>query len=81
MGCRLTSSAGTFAIRDNLSIPVRFFLYNGANVFSHRNTSLVIFVFILMVSIVLRPTPFFPVSVVERRAFLGGSHCHAFRDA
>jgi hypothetical protein len=43
MRCRLTSSAGTFAVRDHLSIPIRFLLYNDTNVFSHRNTSFVIF--------------------------------------
>jgi hypothetical protein len=40
MGSGLTPATGTFAIRDHLGIPIRFFLYNDANVFSHRNTSL-----------------------------------------
>jgi hypothetical protein len=40
MGGGLTPAAGAFAVRDHLSIPIRFLLYNDTNVFSHRNTSL-----------------------------------------
>jgi hypothetical protein len=34
-GTRLTSSAGTFAIRDNLSIVTRFCFYDNANILGH----------------------------------------------